>query len=390
MTDTPPKKRRRLVTVFGFASFFHDIGSEMVFSVWPFFVQSLGADMAILGLIDGLGNAVVSISQAISGYISDRIRKRKVFVWIGYLLGGISRVGYAFSSSWQMLVPFRIFDRSGKMRGSPRDAIISEASNDGNRGKNFGTLRFMDNLGAVIGIIIAIVLVRHLSYRTMFLLAGIPSLIAVGIVMYFVPEAKGEKKIFRGIRFSDLTPDLWLYTALSGIFSLASFSYSFLLIAASGEGISIGAVPLLYLLFTVVAAVVSIPAGKLADKIGRKKVLFLSLLCWIGVCLTLLHGTSFLSMVIAFVLYGLHKGALDPVQKTFAAELAPKEFVASALGGFQMVLGLLSLPASLFAGLLWDRYGLSAPFLFSLILTVVAGFLLLFVHEKRSKTVYAG
>jgi MFS family permease len=142
---------------FALASFLNDFGSDMVYPIWPLFVTSiLKADMAVLGFIDGLGDAVVSISQAISGYLADRLRRRKIFVWTGYLFGSASRIGYAFSTVWGYLIPFRILDRAGKMRGAPRDAIIADISTDENRGKNFGLLRAMDNLGAVCGIIVCV------------------------------------------------------------------------------------------------------------------------------------------------------------------------------------------------------------------------------------------
>src|SRR3989344_5468698 len=153
------------VKVFALASFLHDLGSDIVFSVWPIYVtQILGANMAIVGLIDGIGEALVSISQAVSGYISDRIRKRKLFVWLGYLFGGVARIGYAFAPVWQWLIPFRVLDRSGKIRGTPRDAIISDISTRQNRGKNFGILRMMDNLGAVAGILISIFFLEKVGF----------------------------------------------------------------------------------------------------------------------------------------------------------------------------------------------------------------------------------
>src|ERR1041385_1631616 len=153
------KEEKKIITGLSLASFFHDVGSDMVFSVWPLFVTSvLGANMATLGFIDGIGDAVVSISGAIGGYLSDRLRKRKIFVWTGYLFGGIARVGYALSPSWQWLIPFRLLDRSGKLRGAPRDAILSESSTNTTRGGRFGILRAMDNAGAVVGIMLAIFL----------------------------------------------------------------------------------------------------------------------------------------------------------------------------------------------------------------------------------------
>ena len=153
------KQSRRTVTVFALASFLNDLGSDMIYPIWPMFITTgLGASMSVLGLLDGLGDALVSISQAASGYLSDRIRKRKVFVWLGYLLGSGARVGYAVSATWQHVIPFRVLDRTGKMRGAPRDAMIADVSSRANRGTHFGVLRAMDNLGAVCGILVCIVL----------------------------------------------------------------------------------------------------------------------------------------------------------------------------------------------------------------------------------------
>ena len=152
-TETREGKGNRILTVFALASFLNDYGSDAICPIWPKFVLLFtGANMAILGLVDGLGDAIVSISQALSGYVSDRVGKRKVFIWTGYLLGGSSRIGYAFSAAWQHVIPFRILDRFGKIRGAPRDAMIADISTQKNRGRNFGLLRAMDNLGAVCGI----------------------------------------------------------------------------------------------------------------------------------------------------------------------------------------------------------------------------------------------
>jgi hypothetical protein len=166
-------RTKRFMAVFSSASFLNDFGSDMIYPIWPLFVTSfLGANVAVLGLIDGIGDAVVSMSQAGSGYLSDRLRKRKVFIWTGYLLGSLSRVGYALSTIWQSLIPFRILDRFGKIRGAPRDAIVADVSTRENRGRNFGLLRAMDNLGAVFGIIACTLLFAFIGYRNLSLLAS--------------------------------------------------------------------------------------------------------------------------------------------------------------------------------------------------------------------------
>ena len=143
MTEKLSEENKKSIRVFAWASFLNDLGSDMIYPVWPLFVTSfMGANMAMLGLIDGLGEAFVSISKAISGYISDRVRKRKFFIWSGYILGSLSRFGYAFAPAWQWLIPLKILDRSGKIRSAPRDALVADISNNKNRGGNLHLFYF--------------------------------------------------------------------------------------------------------------------------------------------------------------------------------------------------------------------------------------------------------
>ena len=229
------------VKVFSWSSFLNDVGAEMIYPIWPFFLTVyLGANMAILGLIDGLSEAVVSISQAASGYLSDRFHERKVFIWLGYVCAFLSRVGYAFSSVWEHIIPFRILDRGGKIRDAPRDAILADISVRKERGRNFGILKAMDKLGGVFGIVFSILLFKFIGYRNLFLIAAIPSLIAVLLVFIFVKEKKTvHKEGYKWLSFRDMSKDFRLFLLLSGIFALGSFSYSFLLIYAQKFGFQI-------------------------------------------------------------------------------------------------------------------------------------------------------
>jgi MFS family permease len=375
---------KKTIRTFAAASFLNDFGSDIIAPVWPMFVtQVLKANMSALGLLDGLGEALVSLSQAASGYLSDRIRKRKIFVWTGYLCGAVSRLGYAAASVWQHLIPFKILDRLGKMRGAPRDAMVADLSTDDNRGRNFGLLRAMDNSGAVLGITTSILLLNIVGIRTIFALAAIPSVIAALVVLVRIREDKPpERKIFKGASLKHIDRNLALYFGANAVFALGTFTYSFLLVYAKTVGFKVGFVPVLYLIFTASAAILSLPFGRLSDRIGRKAVLFISFGFWAAVCLGVIAIRGMFLVPAVFILYGVHKAALEPVQRTMVAELCPPQYRASFIGGFQMVIGLCALPASVLAGWLWDKVGRQVPFYLSAGLTGVAALLLLFVKER--------
>ncbi len=384
-----PQDERQLKT-FGWASFLNDFGSDIIFPLWPIFLTSvLGANLAVLGLIDGLGDALVSVSQAVSGFWADRIGKRKPFIWIGYACAGIARIGYALAPGWGWIIPFRALDRAGKMRGAPRDAIIADLSTDRNRGRNFGYLRMMDNLGAVCGVLFTIFFFQYLGYTTLFLIAAVPSLIGAMLIVRVIKDTKSERKIFKGLAVKDFSGTLVLVLILGSLFSLASFSYSFLLISARQLGFAVVTIPVLYLAYSAIASATSLPFGKLADRLKRKTVLAIALGLWLLVCVIFINFSSPLAAVLAFAVYGLHLGAMEPVQKALVSELAPPDRRASTLGTYQLVTGLCALPSSLLAGWLWQTVGLAAPFALSAALTSVAVLLLAFVREPNRSTTAA-
>jgi len=220
------------------------------------------------------------------------------------------------------------------------------------------------------------------------IIASVPSLIGAAIVFILVKDRK-TNKIYKGLSLKDLTPNFRLFLFLSSLFSLGLFSYSFLLLYVGSLNLDTTFLPLfeiqilLYLLFTVVASLTSLPFGWLADKAGRKTVLILSFILWGLVCFGFPYATSIAPIAALFILYGLHRGAIEPSQKALVSELSPEGYRASTLGAFQMITGLCAFPASLMAGILWTTYGDFAPFYLSLILTIVASALLLLVKENR-------
>jgi MFS family permease len=384
----PEKKKPesvRTIRIFAAASFLNDLGSDIIYPIWPMFVTAtLGANMAMLGLIDGLGEAVVSLSQAASGYLSDRFRRRKVFIWLGYGFGSLSRIGYALATFWTELIPFRVFDRMGKIRGAPRDAMVADSSTDQNRGRNFGLLRTMDNLGAVCGIVICLLFI-DIGYQNLFLIAAIPSAIAVLLILRFIKEPEASRtRVFKGLSLRNFDRNLWMFFLASAVFALGAFSYSFLLLYARDAGLKPSMMPILYLIFTVVAALFSLPFGRFADMIGRKPVMLLGFVCWGIACLSLLAIRGTLGAIFCFIFYGLHRAAMEPVQKTLASELSPEGLRASTLGAYQMVIGLCAFPSSFVAGLLWTNIDKMTPLHLSLMLTILSGTLLSLVKEKKS------
>ena len=376
---------KKTVKTFALASFLNDLGSDIIYPIWPLFVTSvLGANMAVLGFIDGLSEAVVSISKALSGYISDKTKKRKIFIWTGYLMGAVSRIGYALSTVWPHLIPFRILDRAGKIRSAPRDAILADVSTPKTRGKIFGLLRSADHLGAVFGILICIFFFNILGYRLLFALAAIPSLIGVILIIRNITETKPpDHSQAEPEKAHKLNRNFILFLILSAVFAIGSFSYSFLLIYAKEFGFRITFVPVLYLVYSGTASLSALPFGKLADRIGRKAVLMIAFTLWALVGLTVILTHHIAAVVLIFVLFGMHKGAIEPVQKAFVSDLAPVELRASYLGTYQMVIGLCALPASLIAGLLWDNVGINMPFIVSIGLTGIAMGILPFIKESN-------
>jgi len=378
------EKNKKIIWLFSVCAFLNDLGYYAIITIWPIFVTSvIGASVTFLGFIDGLGDAFVSLSQAGSGFLSDKLKKRKVFIWLGYFFAFVSRLIYAGSfTAWQ-LIPGKILDRAGKMRDAPRDAIVADITPKEKRASSFGQLRAADRGGAVLGLLASILLVGYFSYRQMFLLAAIPSILGSLIILFFVRERTEADHLKPKFSFKFVSRDLKIFTLTSVIFTLGAFSDSFYILAASKLGVSLKFVPLFFLAFLFCSSVFAIPFGKLSDKIGRLFVVAIAFILFIIVNLIFIFYSSFWMIFLSFIIYGIHSAAYEGNLKTIVAEFAPFSLRSSVIGGFAMLIGLIALPASLIAGILWDGIGLKAPFVLSLILTIIALLLLFFVREPK-------
>jgi len=381
------------------------MGSDIVFSIWPVFVALItppGLAPLILGLVDGIGDFVVNVSKGFSGFISDRVQKRKIFIWSGYAMGASSRLIYAFSPIWQWLIPAKILDRAGKLRGAPRDALVADVSTHETRGRNFGILRTLDHTGATLGVLITIAFVTFAvpwlatvlgfdllaSLRLLFVFATIPTLIGALIVILRIVDYRKEvgKPVFR---VSGINRSLAIFITLSIIFALASFSWSlvtlyagvYLVLPATNP---ILGVPVAYLTFTLTAALTSAPLGRLGDRIGRRLTILIGFIFFATMCAIFLYVPNFWTVLFALIFYGVSIGATVPMQSSLISELSPINVRASMLGLYQMLIGIALLPASLIAGFLWVFLGPSFTFGLALLLTIVAALLLPFVKEPTS------
>jgi len=378
-------KDKKKIFVFALASFLHDIGSNISHTILPFFItETLKANMDILGIISGFEDFFYYFVQAVSGFFSDKLKKRKFFIWLGYALSGISKIGFAISSIWQQVLGFVILDRTGKMRDAPRDAFVSELSEKKERGRNFGIIDAADNLGAVIGIILCFILLSYLSYRSLFVIASIPSLFASLLVYTAVKEIKIKKKKKEEKKKIKLkiNKNTKIVMLASALFNLGFFSYSFLLIFAKDFGFETSIAPLFMLLFTLATSISSIPFGRLSDKIGRKKVLAIAYSLWIFSCMGFILANQNFEIPLLFIVYGLVLGAKTPIEPAFVSEISEPELKATTIGIFGMINGFCLLIASTIAGILWSSFGKTTPFAFSIPLAIASLIVLSFAKEK--------
>lgn len=336
----------RNIFILGLVSLFTDLSSQMVFPLIPLFLISvLGAGAYVVGIVEGAAETTASLLKVVSGYWSDKIKKRKPFILFGYSLSSITKPLFAFANVWFFVLFIRVIERIGKgLRTAPRDAIVAESCDKSVMGKAYGLHRAMDGIGSVIGAVIAFLLLPVLGYRNIFLFAFIPGIIAV-LVIFFIKEKnaplkKETKDISIKLSFKELPKNLRLFIIVSSIFALGHFGYAFLLLKAKDIGLADNMAILLYVLFYIAYTICIIPSGILSDKIGRKPVLIAGYLVFAITALGLIFTSNLYSILLFFVIYGIFYAMIDGVQRAFVVDLAPEHLKAAALGTFHTAIGL--------------------------------------------------
>jgi MFS family permease len=363
---------------------FADISTEMLYPVLPIFLtQTLHANGSVVGVVEGVAQATQNIIQGVSGWLSDKLQKRKSLALAGYLLSAIAKPLIGFATAWQGVLGARFLDRLGAgFRSAPRDALIASSVAEENRGRAFGLEGIGDNLGAFLGPLLAVVLLMsfHFGIRWIFYLAIVPGLLAVCMILLVqerpVPVAAKSKIDVNLRQFPKL---YWKYLLVIGLFGIGNSSTSFLILQTRGIGASLEVTILIYAGFNLVAALISYPAGSLSDTWSRRSVLLASFIVFSIAYLGFARAKSVVLIATLFVFYGLFQGIFRAVGKAFAADFVPEHLRASGVGWYSTTVGLLGLVANLVAGLLWDRVGHAAVFYYGAAFAIVGsiGLLLL-------------
>ncbi|MGB7556602.1 MAG: MFS transporter [Candidatus Korobacteraceae bacterium] len=357
----------RDTVLLAFASLFSDISSEMLYPILPIFLtQTLHASGSVVGLVEGVAQATQNIIQGFSGWLSDKLQKRKSLALVGYLLSAITKPLIGLAAAWPGVLEARFLDRLGAgFRSAPRDALVASSVSEENRGRAFGLEGFGDNLGAFLGPLLAVVLLTlfHFNMRRIFYLAIVPGLLAVSMILLVKerPVAVGAKSKI-DVSFREFPKSYWKYLLATALFMIGNSSDSFLILQTTGIGASFHVTILIYAGFNLVAALISYPAGSLSDRWGRRSVLLLSFIVFFVAYFGFARAQSVLVIGTLFLFYGLFQGIFRSVGKAFATDFVPERLRASGVGWYSTTVGLLQLVASIVAGLLWDRVGHAAVF----------------------------
>ena len=397
------RKLPRNVWAVSITSFFMDISSEMVINILPLFLMNvLGVRTSVIGLIEGVAESTASVLKVFSGWISDKLKGRKWIAVLGYGLSALSKPFFYFADSWGWVAGVRWTDRLGKgIRTAPRDALVADSIEESQRGMAFGFHRAADTGGAMVGLLIAALVVWRAqsglqglgedTFRTIVLVSLIPAFLAV------ISLAIGARETFQNkdepapkITFKGFGKPFLIFLLIVGLFDLGNSSDAFLILRAQERGMGIIGILLMLAAFNLVYALVSAPAGDLSDRIGRRSVIIGG---WV------VYGLIYLGFALAqkpwhvwalYITYGLYYGLAYGTAKAMVADLVRPEVRGTAYGTYNAMLGLIDFPASLIAGLLWqgvgawDGFGPGAPFIFgSTLAFLAAGLLFLWKPERH-------
>jgi MFS family permease len=374
----------------GLVSFFADVSSEMLYPITPIFLTTtLGASMISVGLIEGVAESIASLLKTYAGAYSDRTRRRRPFIVVGYLFAAVAKPIIGFATSWPLVLVARGLDRTGKgIRTAPRDALLSDSVGLDAQGEAFGWHRLMDTLGAALGPLIAILFLSQSpeNLRPLFMWAIIPGLASVVIAMSVRESSlKSETKTKAVSRWKwrEASPGFKTYLLAWSVFSLSNSSDVFLILKAKSMGISLKTTILMYCFYNLIYALSSPYFGRLSDRIQRRYILISGLFVFAIVYFGFAFATVGWHFWSLFSIYALYMACTDGVGKALVVDLVPPEFKGTAIGMLGTVTGVGILGASSVAGLLWERMGSGAPFLYGAAGALISISILMFMPSKQ-------
>jgi MFS family permease len=380
--------RNVIITTLG--SLLTDISSEMIVYLLPLFLAGvLRTPIAFVGLIEGVAETTASFTKLFSGYFSDRLGRRKGLVVAGYGLSTVAKGLLVIANAWPMAFFARFADRLGKgIRTAPRDALIADSVDESRRGAAFGFHRAGDTLGAFIGVGISALVVWLMqqqavqlsreTFITLVFISMIPAALAVVVLALGLREIKGSRPaIAPKLSLAGFDAPFKTFLVIVGLFTLGNSADAFIVLRAQDRGASIFTLLLMVLGFNLVYLLAAQPLGKLSDSVGRKKLLIAGWLLYALVYLGFALSQSAFMVAALWAVYGLYYALTEGTSKAFIADLVPAHLRGTAYGLYNATVGLLALPASLLAGVLWQVFGAPAPFLFGGVMALVASALLL-------------
>ncbi|MBI4252799.1 MFS transporter [Candidatus Uhrbacteria bacterium] len=396
------KKPTKNVFFIGLLSFFGGISQDIFAPILPLYLANvIGLDKAFIGISEGLVTSGASLFKIVSGFWVDKFGKKKPFIFLGYFLSMIARPLLAVISSAGGILFLRFLDGIGKgLKDSPKDALIADSSDASTRGKSFGIARMLDTFGSVAGPLVLFLLLyilkdHPLQYQIILVACAFPLLITLTLLQTKVKET--SVKMVSGIVSAKTIPDtiftaraipkkFYIFLAIVLLFGIGNSSDAFLILRAQDVGVTILAIPLVFALFNAVYASASVPLGSLSDRIGREKVILLGWCAYAIAYLGFGLANASYQIWLLFAFYGLYYATTYGVAKAFVADMVPATHRGRAYGIYNTAIGLVSLPASFIAGLLWDRVSPSAPFLFGAVLAALATlcFIVFIMTQRRT------
>jgi len=386
----------RNVFFLGIVSMLNDFSNEMIQAIMPIFLTAtLGAPIFVVGLIEGVADALASVLKIVFGWASDKWKMRKKIAVAGYILSVSTRPFFTIASNFWHIFFLRSLDRVGKgMRDAPRDALISESTESNTLGKSFGFHRMMDTFGGMMGPLLVFFLLPVFfgSYELIFLVAFAVGALAVLAFVFVEEHPRTEEKNLTippkmNISFLKNNRRFSLFLFSIFIFGLGTLPVALLLLRAPSIGIEVKYVPIFYFIYHVAFLTAAFPLGRLADSFGKRKIITIGFFAVLLSYVSLMFVQTFFGLVISFVLFGIYSAATDGVERALAARLVDEHSLAMGQGMLNAAVGLSALLAGGIGGLLWTYIGPQATFVYAATLSFVGSILFVFLMNVRFKDV---